>query len=223
MNILHSWNVTPSQAVAIQEKLKELINLKPLRRDIKIIAGVDVSYINNQAQATVVCLYFNSLEIIETKRATLEVKFPYIPGLLAFREGEVFLKAFDNLKNTPDVIIFDGQGIAHPRRVGIATHLGIYLNIPTIGCAKNKLIGTYKEPSNEKGAYSFLKDKEEIIGVVLRTKEATKPVFVSVGNKIDLDSATRITLACCNKYHLPEPLRQAHIISKETKFLGVLT
>ena len=163
--------------------------------------------------------YFQSryFKIVETRQARRKVVFPYIPGLLSFREGPVCIEAVKTLKCEPDVFIIDGQGIAHPRRLGLAAHLGLFFDKPTIGCAKSRLTGNFEEPSLEKGAYSPLKDKQEIVGAVVRTRTNVKPVFVSVGNKCLLKEAIEITLGCTTKYRLPEPTRLAHHLAGKSK------
>jgi deoxyribonuclease V len=150
------------------------------------------------------------LELVETVTAEQETRFPYVPGLLSFREAPVCLEAVEKLSRQPDLFIIDGQGIAHPRRLGLAAHLGLFFDKPTIGGAKSRLIGTYDEPGLERGAYSLLYDGQEVIGAVVRTRSRVKPVFVSVGNKCTLEDAIRITLACATKYRIPEPTRLAH-------------
>jgi len=157
----------------------------------------------------------SGFEIIETTDAVRELTFPYIPGLLSFRESPVCIAAVEKLKTQPDAFIIDGQGIAHPRRLGLASHLGLFFDKPTIGCAKSRLTGQFEEPPQEKGTYSLLKDKDEVIGAVVRTRKNVKPVFVSVGNKCLLADAIKITLDCTTKYRIPEPTRLAHqLVSK---------
>jgi len=149
-------------------------------------------------------------EHVETVVAEEKTRFPYIPGLLSFREAPVCLEAVERLTGQPDLFMIDGQGVAHPRRLGLAAHLGLFLDKPTVGCAKSRLIGTYEEPGPEKGAYGLLHDGPEVIGAVVRTRSRVKPVFVSVGNKCTLEDAIRITLACAARYRIPEPTRLAH-------------
>ncbi|MEW6095793.1 MAG: deoxyribonuclease V [bacterium] len=219
---LHSWKVTPIKARLIQDNLKDKIILENTLTKVNIIAGVDVCYNkdSNKLYGVVVNLKFNSLEIIEVRKTSATVTFPYVPGLLSFREGDCILKTFERLEIEPDVIIFDGQGIAHPKRLGIATHLGLWLNKPTIGCAKSRLVGEYKEPEREKGSYSYLKVDNEIVGAVLCTRTGVKPVFISPGFKIDLATSLKIVLSCCKKYRLPEPIRQAHILAGRQKIVS---
>ncbi|HCL90447.1 MAG TPA: deoxyribonuclease V [Candidatus Atribacteria bacterium] len=208
---LHSWEVSPGKAIQLQKELKEKIDLKKSFNQVKIVAGADVSYYKNKMIAGIVILKFPQLEIIEKKSSVSSVNFPYIPGLLTFREGPSLLAALEKIKNEPDVILFDGQGIAHPRRMGIATHLGLFLDKPTIGCAKSRLSGEYTLVGEEKGDYTLLKEGEEVLGAVLRTRRKVKPIFVSPGHKIDLLNSIEIILKCIVKYRLPFPVREAHI------------
>ncbi len=209
---LHQWNLTPKDAIALQRELvTQVVYDRPLPLEsVRLVAGVDVSVKNNESQAAVVILRYPELEVIETVLARQPTPFPYISGLLSFREGPALVEAFERLQTVPDVFIFDGMGRAHPRRMGIAAHMGLWLDKPTIGCGKTHLIGKYAEPDTVRGAYSPMVDRGETIGVVLRTKDKVKPVFISSGNLIDLDSAVQITLACTTRYRLPEPIRAAH-------------
>jgi deoxyribonuclease V len=208
----HAWNLTPPEAIALQKQLAaEIVADQPLDlAAINTVAGVDVSVKNNVSQAAVVVLTYPDLEVIETVRAQTPTPFPYIPGLLSFREGPVLEAAFGKLTHGPDVFIFDGMGIMHPRRLGIAAHMGLWLERPTIGCGKKRLLGAYDDPGPEKGDRSPLIHDGETLGVVLRTRAHVKPVFISVGHKADLESAVQLVLNCTPKYRLPEPIRQAH-------------
>ena len=214
---LHSWEVSPSEAIQLQKELKKKISLKKSFNNVKIVAGADVSYYKNKMIAGIVILKFPHLEIIEKKSSVSSVNFPYIPGLLTFREGPSLLEAFKKIKITPDVILFDGQGIAHPRRMGIATHLGLFLDRPTIGCAKSRLSGKYTLVGEKKGDYALLKEDEEVLGAVLRTRKKVKPIFVSPGHKIDLPNSMEIVLKCIVKYRLPLPVREAHIFVNQIR------
>lgn len=209
---LHTWTLSYKEAIRVQEKLRHEIKLKPLSKSIQLVAGADVSCTRNNrtSYSSVVVLTFPELEPIEEVNASLEVDFPYIPGLLSFREAPVLIKAFQKLRNTPDVVLFDGQGIAHPRGIGLASHMGIILRLPSIGCAKTCLTGQYEPVPEKKGGYSLLKSKGHIIGAVLRTREYVKPVFISPGYAITLPESIRIVLDTCIGYRLPEPTRQAH-------------
>jgi deoxyribonuclease V len=227
MKKLHRWNLSYSQARQLQVGLAGKVQFTPLKRRPKVVAGLDCAFSKDGERifAAVVVLRLPDFELVETATATRKVTFPYIPGLLSFREAPVCIAAVEKLQNQPDAFIIDGQGVAHPRRLGLAAHLGLFFNEPTIGCAKSRLTGTYEEPPLEKGGYSLLKDSvstvrqtshgsqaagDEIIGAVLRTRTNVKPVFVSVGNKCLLADAIEITLACTTRYRLPEPTRLAH-------------
>lgn len=214
---LHSWEVSPQKAIKIQKDLKSNISLKKSFNKIDKIAGVDVSYYQNKMIAGVIIFKFPNLKIIERQSFVASINFPYIPGLLTFRERPSILAAFKKIKNEPDIILFDGQGIAHPRRMGIATHLGLFLNRPTIGCAKSRLSGKYTSVGEEKGDYTLLKEDEEVLGAVLRTRKRVKPIFVSPGHKIDLSNSIEIILKCIVKYRLPLPVREAHIFVNQIR------
>lgn len=207
----HDWRVTATEAIKIQNKLVGQIsrqgNVQP-----RYIAGVDVS-VNRFAKVgtgAVVVLGYPGLNVVETRVVTDSIPFPYVPSLLSFREIPLLLPAFEKLTVKPDLCIVDGQGIAHPRRIGLAAHLGLCLDIPTIGCAKSRLCGSHEQPGNKVGNIAELRDKQEIIGMVVRTRTNVKPVFVSIGHKIDLDAAVRWVLNCCRGCRLPEPTRKAH-------------
>lgn len=208
----HDWNVTPPQAIALQKQLvSELTVNQPIVLDaVKLVAGVDVSVKNDISHAAVVVLSFPDLQPVEIVTYTLPTPFPYIPGLLSFREGPVLEHAFEQLQHEPDAFIFDGMGIAHPRRIGIAAHMGLWLQKPTVGCGKTLLTGRYIEPPDERGAYSDLVDRNERIGVILRTRTGVKPVFISPGHLADIPSAVELVMACTTKYRLPDPIRAAH-------------
>ncbi|MCX7919553.1 MAG: deoxyribonuclease V [bacterium] len=220
---LHSWTVTPQEAITIQNALRDQIRYISINiawSKCDVIAGIDVGYSisRNQATAGVVVLQYPTLKIVESVTATKRIQFPYVPGLLTFREGPVILSAVRQLKTVPDVFLFDGQGIAHPRRMGIATHLGLWLNKPTIGCAKSLLYGHGVTPGSKRGEISYLfdeKESNEIIGAIVRTRTQVRPVYVSVGHKIDLKQAIEIVLTCTQKYRIPEPIRLAHILIKQ--------
>jgi len=237
---LHNWNLSYPEAIELQKRLACEVQFTSIEQPLKLIAGLDcaLSKDGQQIFAAVVVLRTPSeekglwgpleppdFELIETATAQQKLNFPYIPGLLSFRESPVCIAAVEKLKNEPDAFIVDGQGIAHPRRLGLAAHLGLFFDKPTIGCAKSRLTGQFDEPPLEKGGYSLLKDSrsikrqtshepqatsDEVIGAVVRTRTNVKPVFVSVGNKCLLKDAIRITLTCAVKYRLPEPTRLAH-------------
>ena len=224
---LHSWNLPYSEATELQKRLACKVRLTPIKKQLKLIAGIDCAFSKGGKKiiAAVVVLKLPDFAPVEAVNALRKVTFPYIPGLLSFREAPVCIAAVEKLRSKPDVFIIDGQGIAHPRRLGLAAHLGLFFDKPTIGCAKSRLTGFFEDPPFEKGGYSLLKDKKrgkqdtrhairnpqyETIGAVVRTRTNVKPVFVSVGNKCLLEDAIKITLGCTTKYRLPEPTRLAH-------------
>ncbi len=210
---LHSWDLTPSEAAALQRQLAERIDTRtPLAR-CALIAGADVSYdrFSDTMYAGVVVLRTADLTIVEKRGAVRETAFPYVPGLLSFREAPALLEALAQVEAEPDAVMLDGQGIAHPRRLGLACHIGLWLDRPCLGCAKSRLIGRYQEPDRQAGALAKLVEGDDVLGYVVRTKTGVKPVFVSAGHKIDLASAKDWVLATCRGYRLPEPTRQAHL------------
>jgi deoxyribonuclease V len=213
LQALHSWDLTPTEAIALQRELAGRIDTRTPLTHCKLVAGADVSYnrFSPTFYAAVVVLRADDWTIVETQGAVRESPFPYIPGLLSFREAPVLLEAFAKLKSMPDAVMLDGQGMAHPRRLGIASHVGLWLDLPCVGCAKSRLTGTYKEPAPQAGSLAPLVDRGEVIGSVVRTKDRVKPLFVSAGHKIDLPSAVRLVLQACQGYRLPEPTRQAHL------------
>ena len=208
----HDWNVSPAAAIDLQKTLAtEVISNRPIViESVHLVAGVDVSVKDNISQAAVVVLRYPELDMIETALAQRPTPFPYIPGLLSFREGPVLEEAFQKLQHEPDVFIFDGMGIMHPRRIGIASHMGIWLQKPTIGCGKTHFLGQYDEPAQERGAWSLVHHNGDVIGAVLRTRDGVKPVYISPGHLADLPTALDLVLRCTPKYRLPEPIRQAH-------------
>ena len=211
----HRWDVTPKEAIAIQQQLRGEVKLAgPYDRDHppETVAGVDVGFeaANTITRAAVVVLDFPSLEPIEHAIYREPTRFPYVPGLLSFREIPAVLGAMEKLESLPDLLLCDGQGIAHPRRLGIASHLGLLTGIPSIGVGKSRLIGSYEEPGEEKGSWTPLLDKGETIGAVVRTHSNTKPLYISPGHGIDLESAIYFVLACTRRYKLPETTREAH-------------
>ena len=224
---LHSWNLSYSQAIDLQKRLASKVQFTPLKKPPKLIAGLDCAFTKNGQKiiAAAVIIKLPDFDLIETTTALRKVTFPYIPGLLSFREAPACIAAVEKLKKEPDMFLIDGQGIAHPRRLGLAAHLGLFFDKPTIGCAKSRLTGYFEDPPPEKGAYTLLKDKKgmipetshepkitnhEVIGAVVRSRSNVEPLFVSVGNKCLLKDAIKITLDCAIKYRLPEPTRLAH-------------
>jgi deoxyribonuclease V len=218
---LHRWNVTPAQARQIQLQLRPLVERQDRLPPLRLVAGADVAFQlaepggwrmgRGRAFAGVVVYRFPQMEEVERAGASLPLRFPYVPGLLSFREIPVLLAAFRRLRHAPDLIFCDGQGYAHPRRLGIACHLGLLLDRPTIGVAKSVLIGTYREPPLRAGAASHLVDPKngEIVGAVLRTRQGVRPVFVSLGHRISLKRAVELTLAVSDGYRIPRPTRDA--------------
>ena len=219
INRLHNWNLNYAQAVDLQKQLADTVKITPIQKPLKTIAGVDcaVSKDKKSIIAAVVVLDYARQKPVETAYAVRRLDFPYIPGLLSFREVPACIAAAEQLDIEPDCLIVDGQGIAHPRRLGIACHLGLFLDTPTIGCAKSRLVGAYQSPLSEKGEKSVLADKGEPIGCVLRTRTNVKPVFVSVGHLCTLEQAVEIVLNCSVRYRLPEPTRIAHQTAAKLK------
>jgi deoxyribonuclease V len=209
----HPWDVSPAEARAIQRQLRDRVLVQPSEHQPETIAGIDVSVKGGRALAAVVLLSYPDLAPFHTVTAEMPVSFPYVPGLLAFREGPVVLAALEGLTSRPDVLLFDAQGLAHPRRMGLATHLGVIMDMPAVGCAKSRLWGTYVEPDERKGSWTTLMDKGEVIGAVVRTRDGVKPVFVSIGHRVDLETAVSLVLRCTTKYRLPEPTRWAHRVA----------
>jgi len=219
---LHSWDLTPGEAIEVQQRLRNLVRLQPLARPVSAIAGADISFnkFSETVYAGIVVLSLPDLRIIESEGVRSVAKFPYVPGLLSFRETPPLLEAWEKLKTKPDVLMLDGQGIAHPRRFGIACHVGLLLDLPTIGCAKSILVGRYGELGLEAGSRSPLVDRGEQVGVALRTKNKVSPVYVSPGHLIDLDSAVDLVLRSTGKYRQPEPTRQAHLLVNRLRVEG---
>ena len=208
----HPWAVSVQEAFRIQEELRDRLVLEDVPDPPESIAGVDVSFTpgSNLVHAAIVVLERDSLEPIETVAATQEPVFPYIPGLLSFREGPVVLQAYEKLSREPDLLMFDGQGIAHPRGLGLASHMGVLFDRPSIGCAKSRLVGEFKEPKQKRGSMRTLSYQRQKVGVVLRTKDNTKPLFISPGHRITVETAARLVLEAGRGYRLPEPTRRAH-------------
>ncbi len=219
---LHSWDLTPREAIEVQLRLRDLVRLQPIARQVSLIAGADISFnkFSETVYAGIVVLSLPDLRIVESSGVRSVAKFPYVPGLLSFRETPSLLEAWEKLKTKPDVLMLDGQGIAHPRRFGIACHLGVLLNLPTIGCAKSILVGKFDGLGIEAGSRSPLIDRDEQVGVALRTKNKVTPVYVSPGHLTDLDSAVDLALRSTGKYRQPEPTRQAHLMVNRLRIEG---
>ncbi|MFQ5851181.1 MAG: deoxyribonuclease V [Candidatus Binatia bacterium] len=213
---LHEWDGEVQRAKRIQEALctrvsvKNSLNMKKLRW----VGGADVSYTRGDKTlyGAVVVLSFPDLSIVEEKWVNGRVSFPYIPGLLSFREAPILLRAFSLLEQRPDAAIFDGQGIAHPRGLGLASHAALFLDLPSVGCAKSRLVGDYRPVGRDKGSFSWLEFRGQRVGTVVRTRANVRPVFVSPGHRMSLQGATELVLATCRGYRLPEPVRLAHQI-----------
>jgi deoxyribonuclease V len=211
----HAWDVTPAEAIAIQKELRNKVQIQSFTKPIKTIAGVDVSLerFGTELFAGIVVLSYPEMEIVDYAVTKVDVTFPYVPGLLSFREIPGLLECFKKLNTKPDVVMVDGQGIAHPRRLGIAAHLGLFLGIPTIGVAKSRLYGVGDEPIEPGDTVSLVDPKtDETIGMMLKVKARAKPIIISPGNNMDVESALRITLQTLRGYRLPEPTRQAHLL-----------
>lgn len=218
------FDLTPAEASRLQDRLRPLLELdRPVHpSEVRLVAAADVSYDRGDDwtyAALVVCRY-PSLEVVEAVTGRAPARFPYVPGLLAFREAPVVLELWGRLREPPDVLLVDGHGIAHPRGFGIASHLGLLLGLPTIGVAKSVLVGEYREPSARRGSGTRLVHEGRAVGRALRTREATRPLFVSPGNLVDSDSAARFVLSCCRRYRMPEPSRAAHRLCNEARLAG---
>ncbi|HLM58474.1 MAG TPA: deoxyribonuclease V [Pyrinomonadaceae bacterium] len=211
---LHEWSLKPREAVELQKQLRERVRVRPLKKKIETVAGADISFnkYDPVLYAGIVVLRLPTLEVVEEAGVVGEATFPYVPGLLSFRETPPLLQAWALLKTEPDAVMFDGQGLAHPRRVGIASHVGLLIDRPTFGCAKSVLVGKYEEPGSERGAWTPLVDKGETVGAALRTKDRVNPIYVSPGHLIDLEGAIDLTLRCDGGYRQPEPTRRAHLL-----------
>jgi deoxyribonuclease V len=209
---LHFLLLSPAEARRLQGELaSRVVEGPPLNLSrVRYVAGADVSTQGDRGYATVVVLSFPGLSVVEVQGCEAPLTFPYVPGLLAFREIGPVAGALEQVESEVDAIIFDAQGLAHPRGLGLASHLGLFLDVPTVGCAKSRLVGEHEEPGQEKGSTEDLIYRKKVIGRVVRTRKGVSPVYVSVGNRIDLNSAVELVLACCTKYRLPETTRQAH-------------
>ena len=219
---LHHWARTYRSAVALQERLRPLVRIEPLSAPVRTVAGVDVAYErrSDRFYAGIVVLRLGDLEVVEEVVVARRAAFPYIPGLLSFREGPAVLAAFRKLRAEPDAVIFDGQGLAHPRRFGLACHLGVWLDRPSVGCAKSRLIGEHAQVPDRVGAHVPLFVGGEPVGAVLRTRKGVKPVYVSPGTRIDIAGAVGLVLSSCAGCRLPEPTRRAHALVNRARIRG---
>lgn len=209
---LHVWNISPAEAVKLQNELRKRLVLKNRLTEMRTVAGCDMAIDtkNELCIAGAVVLSFPDLEILETQYAVKPLNFPYIPGLLSFREAPALLAALEKVKTEPSMILFDGQGIAHPRGMGIASHMGLFLDRPSVGCGKSRLYGRFKEPALKAGSCSPLTDERgNLLGYVLRTRDKVKPVFVSPGHYTDAETAVSVVKQCCDGLRLPKPVREA--------------
>jgi deoxyribonuclease V len=209
---LHEFGLSPAEARALQGELASRVVAGPTLDlgSVRYVAGADVSTQGDRAYATVVVLDFPALSVVEAQGFEAPLELPYVPGLLSFREMPSLLGALKKVETAADVVVLDAQGLAHPRRMGLASHVGLFIDVPTVGCAKSVLVGKFEEPGLGKGSATDLVHRGDIVGRAVRTRESVSPVYVSVGNGIDLDSCVELVLACCTRYRLPEPTRQAH-------------
>jgi deoxyribonuclease V len=209
--------ITIAEARRLQEQLRRKVRIVPIEEPPRFIAGVDAAFSTNTVVAAA-CLYrFPEMRLVEKESARRELIFPYVPGFLSFREGPAVMEAIEKLRTMPDVVLVDGQGIAHPRGIGIASHIGVMLDIPTIGCAKTRLVGSFHQPAAKKGSRSSLVHEGKAVGAVIRTRDGVRPLFVSPGHRCDVASAARIVFACTRSFRIPEPLRCADMLSKQVK------
>lgn len=215
----HAWDMTPRDAIALQKRWSKRVITQDRFAEVTSVAGVDVGFEdqNRITRAAIVVLSFPELQPIDSALVKQPTTYPYIPGLLSFREMPAILKAYQQLQIQPDLLLCDGQGIAHPRRFGIACHLGVWLDVPAIGVGKTRLTGTYSEPANVKGEWQPLEDRGERIGAVLRSRQGVKPIYVSPGHRISLESSVAWVMRCITRYKLPETTRQAHSLASLQK------
>lgn len=221
--VRHSWNLTPREAIALQQRLRARVIAQDRLCPVRHIAGTDVGFERGGrvTRAAVAVLSFPKLELVDYAIARLPTRFPYLPGLLSFREIPAVLAALDKLAVRPELILCDGQGLAHPRRCGLASHLGLACGIPTIGVAKSRLIGEHDEPPQRRGAWTPLLDEGDTIGAVLRTRVNVKPIYVSIGHQVSLDTAIRYVMTCITRYRLPETTRWAHRLASGPEMDGL--
>lgn len=222
---IHPWNLKPAEAIELQKQLRERVRIQPLERPVRLVAGCDISFnkFSEVIYAGILVLRLPDLEVVDKATVVTETRFPYVPGLLSFRETPALLEAWERLNTAPDVVMLDGQGLAHPRRFGIACHFGLLTNTPTLGCAKTVLVGKYSEPDERAGSHSEMVHRGEIVGAAVRTKNRVAPVFISPGHLMDLPGAIDLTLRCVkgfpekSKYRIPEPTRLAHLAVNEVR------
>jgi len=217
---LHRWPTTTEGAKSIQEEIRKLVVTRNRLKEVRLVAGVDTSYHKSKrlGWAGIVVLTYPDMKLVERRYAHGTVRFPYVPGFLSFREGPIIVRAFRTLSCRPDLLLFDGQGVAHPRGCGLASHMGVLLGLPSIGVAKSRLLGSYDLPAEEAGAHTELRHSGgAVIGAVVRTRSGVKPLFVSIGHKVNLATAIHYVLSCCRGYRVPEPVRQADILVQQLR------
>lgn len=210
----HRWDITPQEAIAIQKQFSDSVKIQKLEQPIQYVGGADIAFNkeNNTVFAAIVVLRYADMTVVSQASIKTEITFPYIPGLLSFRELPALLEVWDRLPIKPDVMMMDGQGLAHPRRFGEACHFGLWTDCPTFGCGKTRLLGNYEQLADAKGSTAEMLDKGEVIAKAVRTQNKINPVYISVGHKITLDEAVQIALNCAPKYRIPEPTRQADML-----------
>ena len=216
---LHAWNVSTHEAIAIQQELRDKVKTVPLQEPVTYVAGADISFNRGSSvfYAGFVVFRYPSMKLCGHSLVVSESTFPYVPGLLSFRELPALIAAWNQMPLQPDVVIMDGHGIAHPRRLGIASHFGLWVNRPTIGCAKRLLVGMHGTLGQTAGSEAVIYDRHETIGVALRTRDRIKPVYISAGNLINTDDALRVARQCVGKHRLPEPTRRAHLLVNQLR------
>jgi deoxyribonuclease V len=214
---MNLWPKDIVRAREVQDALRTRVKIVPLKKTPEFIAAVDAAFLNDKVIAVAALYKYPELQHLQDTFVKEKTRFPYIPGLLSFREGHAIVSAIKKLKIKPDLILFDGQGIAHPKGIGIASHIGVVLDMPTIGCAKSRLVGEFKEPDKTKGGWTHLDYKGIRVGTVLRTRSNVRPVFVSPGHLIDIESSIEVVMKCVSEYRIPEPLRRADLFSKRLK------
>ncbi len=215
----HSWDVTPREAVALQRELSGRVRLEPLPTRFEVLGAADIGYVAaaNRLAAVMVTFRWPDLELLETAQCVAAIEFPYVPGLLSFREVPPLLKAFEALRRKPDVILCDGQGIAHPRKLGLASHLGLCLDLPTLGCAKKRLCGEHKPFPLIQGQHRQLLLHGEPVGYVYCSRTGVKPIYISPGHKSDAQTGLQLVRRCLGRYRIPEPLRRAHHLATQLR------
>ena len=219
VNRLHPWDVSPAEGIRLQKELVGRLRAKALLKGTRLVAGADCAFSRKDDLLVAGVVVFDGREgrVVEERTATVPLSFPYVPGLLSFREGPGYVRAFEKLQDRPDAVVFDGQGIAHMRGLGIAAHMGLVLGLPTVGCAKSRLVGEHEPVGEEKGSSTPLRYKGRTIGAVVRTRARVKPVYVSPGHLCDVAGAVRLVLGLCLSYRLPEPTRLAHALVARKK------